>query len=53
MNSPTHRRKEVLIEFRCRKCGKLLGKIEGKAEIKCPRCKQLNNADTERQKSAS
>lgn len=29
-------------EFRCSKCDKLLGKIEGKAEIVCPRCKKLN-----------
>ncbi len=29
-------------EFRCSKCNKLLGKIEGKAEIVCPRCKELN-----------
>lgn len=31
-----------LLEFRCAKCGKLLGKIDGGAEIKCPRCKDLN-----------
>jgi len=29
-------------DFRCSKCGKLLGKIEGKAEIKCPRCGEIN-----------
>lgn len=27
-------------ECRCPKCGKLLGKIEGKAELWCPRCKE-------------
>lgn len=31
-----------LLEFRCAKCGKLLGKIDGGAEIKCPRCRDLN-----------
>lgn len=33
-------------EFRCEKCGKLLAKIEGKAEIKCPRCKTINTMNT-------
>jgi len=28
-------------EIRCLKCNKLLGKVEGRAEIKCPRCKTL------------
>lgn len=32
----------MLQEFRCSKCNKLLGKIEGKAEIVCTRCKVLN-----------
>lgn len=31
-----------LIDFRCEKCNKLLGKINGTAEIVCPRCKKLN-----------
>lgn len=31
-------------EFRCVKCGKLLGKIDGNAEIKCPRCSTINTA---------
>jgi len=35
-----------LKEFRCPKCGKLLGKIYGKAEIKCPRCQETNTVDT-------
>jgi LSD1 subclass zinc finger protein len=35
-------------EIRCKKCGKLLGKIEGKAEIKCPRCKEINTVNAER-----
>jgi phage FluMu protein Com len=33
-------------EFRCFKCNKLLGKIEGKAEIVCPRCKTLNMGES-------
>lgn len=42
-------------EVRCLKCNKLLGKIKGEAEIKCPRCGTINNinSDRERQKSAS
>jgi phage FluMu protein Com len=32
----------TMIDFRCNNCNKLLGKIEGKAEIVCPRCKTLN-----------
>ena len=31
-----------LLEFRCAKCGRLLGRIDGSAEIKCPRCGELN-----------
>ena len=29
-------------EIRCKKCGKLLGRIDGEYEIKCPRCKTMN-----------
>lgn len=29
-------------EVRCKKCDKLLAKLEGKAEIKCTRCNTLN-----------
>lgn len=36
----------MLIEVRCLACGKLLGRIEGKAEIQCPRCKKLNKINT-------
>lgn len=32
----------MLTEFRCCECNKLLGKIKGKAEIKCSRCGSLN-----------
>lgn len=35
--------------IRCEKCGKLLCKAAGKIEIKCPRCKSIVKADTERQ----
>lgn len=31
-----------MLEFRCAKCGKLLGRVDGGAEIKCPRCGELN-----------
>ena len=31
-----------MVEMRCQKCNKLLGKVEGKAEIKCPRCSTIN-----------
>lgn len=31
-----------MLDFRCKSCGKLLGKIDGKAEIKCPRCGVIN-----------
>lgn len=33
----------ILKEFRCSKCNKLLGKIDGRAEIVCTRCKTLNH----------
>lgn len=32
--------------FRCVKCQKLLAKLQGKAEIVCPRCKETNRMDT-------
>lgn len=28
-------------DMRCPECGKLLGKLEGLAEIKCNRCKKV------------
>ena len=31
-----------MAETRCNKCNKLLGYIEGKYEIKCPRCGAMN-----------
>jgi LSD1 subclass zinc finger protein len=32
--------------FRCSNCNKLLGMIEGKAEIKCSKCKTMNKGIT-------
>ena len=32
-------------EVRCFDCGKLLGKVTGKYEIKCPRCKEINKGE--------
>jgi LSD1 subclass zinc finger protein len=32
-----------LEEARCKSCNKLLGKVKGEAEIKCPRCRTLNS----------
>lgn len=31
-----------LDETRCKKCHKLLGYIDGRFEIKCPRCGEMN-----------
>jgi len=36
-------------EMKCPNCGKFLGVLDGEAQIKCPRCKQLA---TYRSKSA-
>ncbi|WP_429778442.1 zinc finger domain-containing protein [Brevibacillus agri] len=33
---------KILEEVRCKKCNKLLGKLSGVAEIKCPRCGTCN-----------
>lgn len=29
-------------EVRCKNCQRLLAKVKGDAEIKCPRCKTIN-----------
>lgn len=46
-----------MVEMRCKRCGKLLGKysgVKGNVEIKCPRCKELNIVIlTEHRESAS
>jgi len=39
----------MLQECRCRECNKLLGRIEGRAEIMCTRCKALNTFDVPEQ----
>lgn len=37
-----------MIDFRCGNCNKLLGRIEGRAEIKCPKCKTMNQLGYEK-----
>jgi LSD1 subclass zinc finger protein len=32
------------MDVRCKKCNKLLGKIDGAYEIKCPRCGEINKS---------
>lgn len=34
--------KTNLKEVRCESCNRLLGKLNGHAEIKCPKCGKLN-----------
>ena len=34
-------------EVRCPNCRKLLGKFKGKGEVKCNRCKEIVNFNTE------
>lgn len=31
-----------MIDFRCKKCGRLLGRTDGNTEIACPRCSGIN-----------
>lgn len=37
-----------LSEYRCSKCNRLLGKINGQAEIKCPKCGKINRIGVKR-----
>lgn len=37
-----------LVEHRCSKCNRLLGKFNGQAEIKCPKCGKINRIGVER-----
>jgi hypothetical protein len=30
-----------MIEMKCPNCGRFIGVLDGEAQIKCPRCKQL------------
>lgn len=36
-----------MIDVRCTACNKLLGKIKGVYEIKCPRCGAMNTNERE------
>ena len=40
-----------LKECRCSKCKRLLAKVDGRAEIVCPRCSELNLIDVSRGES--
>lgn len=40
----------ILEEVRCPGCARMLGKIRGQAQIKCPKCKALVEVDTETNK---
>lgn len=33
---------QIITSFRCKNCNKLLAKGKGQIEIKCPRCKNIN-----------
>jgi len=37
-------------EIRC-SCGRLLGKIDGQYEIKCPKCKTISEGDCHEQQT--
>ncbi len=41
-NPKNNNGKMELPEIRCKQCGKLLGFVKGKYEIKCSRCKAVN-----------
>lgn len=36
------KRQNQLAEHRCQRCNRLLGKFNGQAEIKCPKCGKIN-----------
>lgn len=40
----------ILDEVRCPGCKRMLGKINGQAQIKCPKCKSMVEVDTEARK---
>lgn len=37
-----------LVDARCSKCNRLLGKFRGQAEIKCPKCGKINRIGVKR-----
>lgn len=37
---------ELLHDFRCCRCGKLLARFNGMVEVKCPRCKTVQTGNT-------
>lgn len=38
---------EKIVEFRCASCQRLLARLKGDAEIKCPRCGAINKYSAE------
>lgn len=38
----------ALVEHRCQHCNRLLGKFSGQAEIKCPKCGEINRIGVNR-----
>lgn len=40
----------VLEQVRCPHCNRLLGNVDGQAQIKCPKCKSLVFVDTKSRK---
>ena len=42
------KRQHYLTDALCIKCNRLLGKFNGKAEIKCPKCGKINRIGVER-----
>lgn len=41
------KRQNQLAEHRCQRCNRLLGKFNGQAEIKCPKCGEINRIGVE------
>lgn len=42
------KRQNQLAEHRCQRCNRLLGKFNGQAEIKCPKCGKINRIGVNR-----